>query len=372
MIGDHSELTETEKLARLRLVRSKGVGPVSFNKLLETYGSATTASQALLDQKKTLISLDTVEKEYKKTINYGADFIFLGEDKYPSSLAAIPDAPPVLTVKGIKPDAASLALGVVGARHASASGLKVTYQICQELAEDGVIIVSGLARGIDTAAHKATLPNHTIACLAGGIDFVYPPENQKLYEAIAEHGLLVSEVPFGTKPLARHFPRRNRIISGLSVGVLVVEATMRSGSLITANYAADHGREVFAIPGSPLDSRSDGTNKLIRDGAILTRSASDILNEVNSLDEIQKTNMPLDLRIPKPKPKPTQQVAIEDTNSASLMTLLGPDPVHIDDLVRLSGQSAEDVFSYLLPLEIQGSVLRHSGNRFSRNSVKIE
>ncbi|MEX0299282.1 MAG: DNA-processing protein DprA, partial [Kordiimonas sp.] len=239
--------------------------------------------------------------------------------------------------------------------------------------DNNIVIGSGLARGIDTHAHIASLKGGTIACLAGGLDIVYPPENQKLYDQISEQGLLVTEMPIGTKPQARHFPRRNRIISGLSEGLLVVEAAYKSGSLITARCAEDQGREVVAVPGSPLDPRAQGTNRLIKDGAILTQSARDILDELQSMPLLRPPHVKTEVKptvhtVPN---SPPTTIKVENTQ-ATIMSYLSPDPIHIDEIVRLSGRPTETVLGEFTALELSGKIIRHAGNKFSRNSSKNE
>ena len=254
--------SQQEQLDRLRLIRSDNVGPVTFHQLIRRYGSATEALAALPDLARAdgrrrirLCPVSTAEGEMERTHNIGAQFCFFGTDAYPESLAALPDAPPVLITKGHHDLVHGRQLGIVGARNASAAGMKFTRTVAHELGEAGFVVTSGMARGIDTAAHEGALPTGTIAVMAGGMDIIYPPENAELYDRLGQGGLIICELPIGTKPLARHFPQRNRIISGLSLGVLVVEAALRSGSLITARNAAEQGREVFAVPGSPLDPR---------------------------------------------------------------------------------------------------------------------
>ena len=252
---------------------------------------------------------------------------------------------------------------IVGARNASGAGLKLTGAIASDLGKQNVGIVSGLARGIDTAAHHASLTSGTIACLAGGLDVVYPQENRDLYRSILENGLVVSEMPPGAKPQARHFPRRNRIISGLSDGVLIIEAAARSGSLITARYAAEQGRDLFAVPGSPLDPRSAGGNQLLKDGAILVRNADDIIHELavsaprKAVSHISghESKTPVGEKVMAP-PQPV----------GKLLSLLNPSPIHIDEIVALSGMAAQSVVAELQLLELDGKIARHSGGRFSR------
>jgi DNA processing protein len=251
-------------------------------------------------------------------------------------------------------------IAVVGARNASASGRKFAREMAAELGRSGFVVVSGLARGIDTAAHEGALPYGTVAVLAGGVDDIYPPENSVLYKGIVEDGLIVSEMATGQKPQAKHFPRRNRIISGLSRGVVVVEAAEGSGSLITANFALEQGREVFAVPGSPLDPRSKGTNRLIRDGAALTESAGDVI-------QVMAEQKPFELREPERAfpAAPLSAEPIDAQTHRKIEELLGPSPVEIDEIIRQSGARPAAVLTVLLELELAGRVDRHPGNRVS-------
>ena len=357
--------SDKELIAHVRLARSRSVGPVTFHKLIEKHGSATTAIEALLDgpNARKVFDQDAAKKEIDAAQAAGMSFFCSGDEHYPPKLAAIYDAPPVLYWKG-NPDLLKGRLcGIVGARNASGAGRKLTRRITSELGANNVRIVSGLARGIDTAAHAASLETGTIACLAGGLDIVYPEENTVLYNNIAEHGLLVSEMPPGTKPQARHFPRRNRIISGLSDGVLIIEAAAKSGSLITARFAAEHGRDLFAVPGSPLDPRSAGGNQLLKDGAILTRDADDIVNELAEHHETLVRP-----RQPVPKEAKINPIARKMTakTKGGLLELLSPSPIHIDEIVTTSGMETNAVTAELQLLELEGKVTRHSGGRFSR------
>ncbi len=352
----------------IRLARSRSVGPVTFHKLIQDYGTATDALDALLDgpnAKKVCTKLQA-DRELTAARQAGLQILLHGSAEYPYSLASIPDAPPLLYWRGDPSLFQGRLCAIVGARNASGAGLKLTNKLATDLGTAGVTIVSGLARGIDTAAHAASVATGTIACLAGGADVIYPEENTRLYDAIADTGLLVSEMPTAVKPLARHFPRRNRIISGLSDGTLVVEAAMKSGSLITARFAADQGRELFAVPGSPLDPRSAGANQLIKDGAVLVRTAEDILAELP-----QNNNAPTFVASPKvasPARPPQQKVSKPELKSkkADLLTLLSPSPIHIDEIVSLSGTKTDAVLAELQLLELDGKVARHAGARFSR------
>ena len=274
-----------ERIDRLRLIRSENIGPVSFRQLLNRYGAATTALDALPDlarrggRRKALriATVANAEQEMEAVVALGGRHIFIGEPDYPLPLAQISDAPPALSLLGRSDMLAKPTIGIVGARNASTNGKRFAEALARTLAKGGIVVASGLARGIDAAAHTGALAGDTVAVVAGGADVIYPKENTTLYESIRKHGAILSEMPPGTEPTARHFPNRNRIISGLSLGVVVVEAALRSGSLITARQAGEQGREVFAVPGFPLDPRARGTNDLIRNGATLIESADDIL-----------------------------------------------------------------------------------------------
>ena len=281
-----------------------------------------------------------------------------GEPDYPRGLTELDTPPPVVTIRGNSKLFSLDTIAIVGARNASALGQRFARDIASDLGTAGVVIASGLARGIDTAAHKGALPTGTIAVMAGGIDVVYPPENQALYEEIAAKGAVISEMPVGQQPTAQHFPRRNRIISGLSRGVVVVEATLNSGSLITARLAAEQGRDVFAVPGSPLDPRAKGTNGLLRQGAILTESAEDVLNALGPRHPAPKA---------VPKANPTAAAILHNTDALQreILKRLGPAPVEIDDLIRLLGASSAEVSAALLDLEFAGQITRHAGQRIS-------
>src|SRR5712691_2698847 len=283
------DLEPQERLDWLRLSRSESVGPVTFYAMLRRFGSAAAALDALprLSRQAVATTRRDAEAEMAAIERLGGLLLCWGEKLYPSTLAAVEDAPPVLTVLG-QPEMLprlllSPIIAVVGARNASANGRRLARDLAAELGEAGIVVVSGLARGIDAAAHLGALEKGSVAVVAGGADIVYPEENRGLHEALARDGAILAEMPIGTEPQARHFPRRNRIISGIALGVVVVEAAAKSGSLITARYALEQGREVFAVPGSPLDPRSRGANDLLRNGATLTETAADILAQLGPL-----------------------------------------------------------------------------------------
>jgi DNA processing protein len=293
-----------------------------------------------------------------------------GEPAYPQALAALEDAPPVLTLMGRTELLQAPMVAVVGARNASASGRRLAHDLAAGLGGAGIVVVSGLARGIDAAAHAGGLGTGSVAVVAGGIDVVYPEENRALHEALARDGAVIAELPLGTEPQARHFPRRNRIISGLSLGVVVVEAAAKSGSLITARLALEQGREVFAVPGSPLDPRCRGTNDLLRHGATLTETAADVLTQLGPAVRGQRM-LPLALkgREPGPRPLPPSAPSLPavagDAEIEMVAERLGPTPVAVDELVRQCQLSAAAIATILLELELAGRIERHPGNLVS-------
>ncbi|MBP6014913.1 MAG: DNA-processing protein DprA [Alphaproteobacteria bacterium] len=358
-------ITAPERFARLRLIRSTNIGTVTFWALLERYGDAITAIEALpnLVRKSAkrpikLFSADEATREFDATDKAGARLIAHGEADYPPGLAELDGPPPIITVRGQTKLFARDTIAIVGARNASALGQRFAREIARNLGAAGLVVASGLARGIDTAAHTGSLPTGTIAVMAGGVDVVYPPENQKLYDEIATKGAVISELPMGQQPTAQHFPRRNRIISGLARGVVVVEATLNSGSLITARLAGEQGRDVFAVPGSPLDPRAKGTNGLIRQGAVLTESAEDVLSALGPREAPVR-------RLPTRHPTAVAILHNTDALQREILKRLGPAPVEIDDLIRLLGASAAEVSAALLDLEFAGQLTRHPGQRVS-------
>ena len=310
----------------------------------------------------------------------GATLINVGDAAYPRALAHTPDPPPFFGAIGRLELLQRTGIGIVGARNASANGVLIAETLARDLGAHRLVVVSGLARGIDAAAHRGALPTGTIAVLGGGIDVIYPRQNRSLYKAIASDGVLISEVPPGTQPMARHFPRRNRIISGLTAGVVVVEAAPRSGSLITARLALEQGREVFAVPGSALDPRSRGTNELIRQGAVLTESADDVLRELpathNHNTNTAATPPPANQALPSATPTDSTPSTCDTTNhpgnflepgglDRELQSILGPVPTSVDDLVRQLGVPAAALSTVLMELELTGRLHRHPGNMIS-------
>ncbi len=312
------------------------------------------------------------ERELIALDRLGAHLVCWGEPGYPSALAAVDDAPPVLTLLGRGELLGVPMVAVVGARNASANGRRLAHDLAAGLGEAGIVVISGLARGIDAAAHGGALTTGSIAVVAGGIDVVYPEENRGLHQALALQGAIVAELPLGTEPQARHFPRRNRIISGMALGVVVVEAAAKSGSLITARYALEQGREVFAVPGSPLDPRSRGANDLLRNGATLTETAADVIAQLGPLVRgalslplapasraTRPSLAPVTANPPPPSPIP------DDGALDMVVERLGPTPVAVDELVRQCQLSAAAVATLLLELELSGRIERHPGNLVS-------
>lgn len=359
-----------EKMSWLRLARSENVGPVTFYRLLEAYGSASKALDALPElakrggRAKPLIPapLTQVEREYQALKKFGGDILCAGEEDYPVSLAAIDDAPPVITYTGDLKLLKKTCVGIVGSRNASLNGRKFTEKLARDLGTAGVSVISGLARGIDTAAHAGSMETGTVAVLGGGLDIIYPPENKDLYVQIREKGLIIAESPFGQQPFAQSFPRRNRIISGLSQGIVVVEATFKSGSLITARMAGEQGRDVFAVPGHPLDPRAEGPNALIRDGAVLVRSASDILESLSTFrsgsmqDSASQKYEPLN-----PAPRIDDQTL--DRVRDEMLACLSHTPVSVDEIIRSAVLPAPAVQIVILEMELAGRIQRLPGHR---------
>ncbi|HEX8381538.1 MAG TPA: DNA-processing protein DprA [Allosphingosinicella sp.] len=355
-----------DQIARLRLIRSENIGPITYFQLLARFGSATAALEAIPElaargggRAPRLASRSAIEWEIEQVGRLGAHYLFLGQGEYPALLAELETAPPALIVKGHSSLLARPAVAVVGARNASAAACRFARSLAQALGEGGTVVVSGLARGIDSAVHDGALDTGPIAADAGGLDIVYPPENEARQRAIAERGLVVSEQPPGVEPHARHFPSRNRIIAGLAYGTVVVEAAPRSGSLITARLAAEAGREVMAVPGSPLDPRAQGCNLLIREGATLVQSAEDVM-EALSPSRIRPLRQPeRDYGIPR-----VPADADEDARRA-VAGLLNATPVPVDEVIRQSGQPPAIVHTVLLELELAGRLERHAGGKVS-------
>lgn len=367
------KLTDAERVDWLRLIRTENVGPVTFARLLARFGSARGAIDALphlsakAGRKLPLKASphSDAEAELQRAAECGARAIASCEPDYPRPLAAIPDAPPLIYLRGHSSLFEKPAVAIIGARNASSIGRKMARILTEGLGAQGFAIVSGLARGIDGAAHEASLKTGTIAVVAGGVDVIYPPEHDELTRRIAEEGALVSEQPPGAEPTARDFPKRNRIISGLSRGVVVVEAAAKSGTLITARFALEQGREVFAVPGSPLDPRCQGANRLIRDGAALTQSADDIIDVLaGQLRGAQEPPEEPAEWIGEPQADP---FSVEESKRvpAAVRELLGFTPVHRDEILRDIDAPASLVIDALVDLALADEAEEHSGGRFS-------
>ena len=348
---------------RIRLARSPGIGPVTFRQLLQRFGTASAALAALPDLARRgggaaprIASSVEAEREAASVERLGARYLVLGHALYPRLLAELEDAPPLLIAKGDLRLLDRAAVAMVGARNASAAACRFARGLAHDLGAEGLVVVSGLARGIDSAAHDGAMDSGTIGCAAGGVDIFYPPENEARQRRMFEVGLVVTERPPGLEPRARDFPRRNRIIAGLSTGTVVVEAAPRSGSLITARLAAEAGREVMAIPGSPLDPRAQGCNQLIRDGATLVQNSGDVVEALrpSAVDRVAE---------------PPQAYASPSEPSGEqrdlLIELLGPSAVAVDELVRQSGASPAEVQLVLLELDLAGRLERHAGGKVS-------
>jgi len=360
-----TDLTDAQRIDWLRLIRSDHVGPRTFRSLLHHCGSARTALERLPelarrggdDRHGRICSEADARGEIAAARRLGVSLLAPGEAGYPPRLAVLDDAPPLLGVRGAQEVLMRPVIAIVGSRNASGAGLKFAGVLARELGEAGFVIASGLARGIDQAAHRASLASGTVAVLAGGHDRIYPPEHEELLAAMLQAGAAISEMPLGHVPRARDFPRRNRLISGMALGVVVVEAALRSGSLITARIAAEQGREVFAVPGSPLDPRAAGTNDLIKQGATLITGAADVVDAVEPIME-----RPIALREPDDEP-PAQEP--ETGDRARITALLGPSPVLLDDLIRMAATSPAIVRTVLLELELAGRLERHGGGLVS-------
>jgi DNA processing protein len=398
-------LSDRQRLDWLRLIRSESIGPRSFRSLMNRFGGAAGALDALPDlarqagRRIRICPADEAEREFEGLSRLGGRFIALGEAGYPLPLQAIDSAPPLLAVLGRIETLQRPGVALVGSRNASAAGMKFTARLARDLGEADFTVVSGLARGIDTAAHEASLETGTVAVLAGGLDEIYPPQNIPLARRLLERGALVSEMPLGWVARARDFPRRNRLVSGLSLGTVVVEAARRSGSLITARFANEQGRLVFAVPGSPLDPRAEGGNHLIREGATLCAESAHVIEALQPLRQ-GELDLPLPTHImretigepatesmwdeldwPEILPAPgyashENGFALEPASSSRpsgavdpgrlLLDLLGPTPVALDDLVRTSGLEAREIGHVLVELELTGAIRRHPGGTLSR------
>ncbi len=351
-------LKEKEILSWISLSRIEGIGPVSFFGLLSKFGTAENALKEIpkLKSKKTynLIDSKIIEDEYKKTMDFGGEYILAKDDLYPLALSKINPPPPIISVIGNKSLLQKQSIGIVGARNASGVGIRFTREIAKFLGQKGYSIASGLARGIDSAAHVASLETGTIAVVAGGINHIYPPENTELYHKIKETGLIVSENGFNAPVFARDFPRRNRIISGLSIGVIIVEAEEKSGSLITARFANEQGREVMAVPGSPLDPRAWGPNSLIKEGASLIMNGDDVIDCLAGFTGLRENN----------KDYTYQEAALNIDNSikAQILELLSPTPISMDELCQISLLPWRTIAAIIVELELEGKAYIKNGN----------
>jgi len=355
-----------DQIARLRLIRSENIGPVTYFQLIARFGSAAAAIAAIPDlaargggRAPKLASRAAIEREIDHVAKIGARYLFLGQGLYPPLLAELETAPPALVVQGHLSLLEKPAIAMVGARNASAAACRFARSLAHKLGESGSVVVSGLARGIDTAAHDGSLETGTIAVVAGGIDVFYPPENEERQRAIASRGLLIAEQPPGIEPRARHFPYRNRIIAGLTHGTVVIEAAPKSGSLITARHAVEFGREVMAVPGSPLDPRAQGCNQLIREGATLVQTAEDVLEAISPLRIRPFRQRELDYV------GPAVAADADDDARRGITDLLNATPVPLDELIRQTGLAPAIVQTVLLELELAGRLERHAGGKVS-------
>lgn len=348
---------------RLRLLRTPGIGPVTFRQLVIRFGTPAAALAAVPDLARrgggkppSLCTRQDAEREIARVDKFGGKFLVLGQGLYPRPLAELEDAPPLLVARGDLNLLDRRAVAIVGARNASAAACRFARGLAHDLGEHELVVVSGLARGIDSAAHDGALASGTIGVVAGGIDVFYPPENEDRQKSLYERGLVLAEMPPGTEPRARHFPYRNRIIAGMSSGTVVVEAAPRSGSLITARLAAEAGREVMAVPGSPLDPRAQGCNQLIRDGATLIQNAADVVEAIR-----------LPMSAVRAVPMAYEPAEESDGEDALRLVeeLLGPSPVPVDEIIRLSGVPSGAVQMALLELDLGGRLDRHAGGKVS-------
>ncbi len=361
-------LSPSERVQWLQLARTSNVGPVTFAHLITRFGSAAAALEEVPRLARRgggvppqVPERALIEREIEALESIGGRVLASCEGDFPRGLAALDPPPPTISVLGHTTLLQREMIAMVGARNASALGRKLAQMLAFALGEAGLAVVSGMARGIDTAAHEGALKHGTIAVVAGGVDIIYPPENKGLYDRLIAEGAIVSEMPLGEQPQARHFPRRNRIISGLTRGVVVVEAAEGSGSLITARYALEQNREVFAVPGSPLDPRAKGTNRLIREGATLTETADDVLMVLRPMlgagfDEPVRDGLTTTGALPESE---------IDQVRAAVLEALGPAPVRVDELIRMCEAPAPAVIAVLLELELAGKLTRHPGNAVS-------
>lgn len=372
-------ISDEDRMNWIRLARTPFIGPITFQKLCKKFGNPTEVLYQAsrlpelirLFANHSLPSVATIQREINETQKNGGQILLLDQPEYPHLLRFIADPPPVITILGNHQLLQLNKVAIVGARHASAIGCKIAELLALGLGKAALLVVSGMAKGIDQAAHYGSLATGTIAVLAGGADHIYPPQHQKLYHQIKEQGLIISEQPWGTIPQAGFFPRRNRLISGLSLGTVVVEATAKSGSLITAKMALEQGREVFAVPGSPLDSRSYGPNNLIRQGAILTESAEDIINSLPDFDinAVSSDSLIQNIRAFQPRVSSSLKQPSFTTNSTEIehviLQKLSITPISIDELANECQLSLADLRVILTELEMDGKIRRHLGDKVS-------
>lgn len=366
-------MNHQEKIDWLRLSRTETVGPITFHRLLAKYKTPAAALDILpvLTKNKPIKICDvaTAERELDVLHKHHGQMIFAGDENYPLALTSMEDAPPVLSVLGNVAMLNKQSVALVGSRNASLNARKLAHKMAADLGKAGITIISGLARGIDTSAHEGSLATGTVAVVAGGVNVIYPKENTDLFHKIVETGAVISECAWGMQPLAQHFPKRNRIVSGLSVGTVVVEASLRSGSLITARLAAEQGRDVMAVPGFPLDPRSEGTNALLRDGVLLVRDAADVLEQINSfLGSSHRKDQISFSEIVGMNDSGLSDIPANDCfSSENLYSLIFPElsstPVEVDEIVRVCNLRSADVQGTLLEMELEGVVQRLPGNR---------
>ncbi len=373
MIIDTKYPEENQRISWLQLYKSAGVGPVNFFNLLNHFGSAKAALEGISNNPKYKIAKESeILKEIEKAAKSGIKILTLLDKDYPSLLAQINDAPPILYVKGRQELLNGKNIAIVGARNASMNGKKIASTLAKDFCTQGFNVISGMARGIDAAAHEGGIKS-SVAVLGTGVDVCYPLENRYIYDKLSQEGVIISEFPLGTEPIPQNFPRRNRIIAGLSLGVVVVEASIRSGSLITARLALEQGREVFAVPGSPLDSRSEGPNLLLKQGAGLVENAFDVLDNLGG-DLIISSNKPKikNITYPKKYEESWQNTLFEEEEeffSSELMKKvvenIGQYPVLVDELIRICESNYTDIANILIELELEGKIERHPGNKVS-------
>jgi DNA processing protein len=375
--GSQPALTQAEAFARIRLLRSPNIGPVSYRQLLARFGTAAAALDALPDLASRgrgpyrPASAESIEREVVAVRRAGARYLFHDQPDYPALLAELDSAPPILTCRGKLALASEPCVALVGARNASAAAVKLARDFGAALAEAGLTVVSGLARGIDGAAHEGAFPQ-TIGVIASGIDITYPPQHEVLQERIATDGLLIAEQPPGTEPRGRHFPSRNRIIAGLASGTLVIEAAPQSGSLITARLAGEAGREVMAIPGSPLDARASGCNQLIREGAVLVQTPGEVIELLQSFTGAPRSRFRVSEGAADFDCAEMAEAEIDKGGTDAIAALLSNAPVAVDELIRQSGASAAAVHMALLELELTGELVREADGQVRRSGLQGE